>query len=154
MNLKHSIINNESYKTFLSKIIETIFKEVIHKGVMLDMSLIFITFDNIKKIFDKKIITQINETLKNLENLDFDFDFNYNNYENSPQREIKIKNNFNLTFKDNNKSMQSENTLKKKISKIYLIKNTENEDDEYKDDYFQKTEKKKKNKSFLCGLFC
>ena len=154
MNLKHSIINNESYKTFLSKIIETIFKEVIHKGVMLDMSLIFITFDNIKKIFDKKIITQINETLKNLENLDFDFDFNYNNYENSPQREIKIKNNFNLTFKENNKSMCSENTLKKKISKIYLIKNTENEDDEYNDNYFQKTEKKKKNKSFLCGLFC
>ena len=153
MNLKYSIINNESYETFLSKIIETIFKEVIHKGVMLDMSLIFITFDNIKKIFDKKIITQINETLKNLENLDFDFDFNYNNYENSPQREIKVRNNFNLTFKD--KSMQSENTLKKKISKIYLIKNTENEDeDEEYENKYQRTEKKKNIKSFLCGLFC
>jgi len=157
MVLKYSIINDESYETFLSKIIETIFKEVIHKGVMLNMSFIFITFDNIKKIYDKKIITQINETLKNLENLDLDFDFNYNDYENSPQREIKVRNNFNLTFKDN-KSIQSENTLKKKFSKIYLNKNSENdyeEDGDNKDEYnHHKTEKKKKSKSFLCGLFC
>ena len=153
MNLKYSIINNESYETFLSKIIETIFKEVIHKGVMLDMSLIFITFDNIKKIFEKKIITQINETLKNLENLDLDFDFNYNDIENSPQREIKVRNNFNLTFKEN-KSIQSENTLKKKYSKIYL-KNSEIDNEENDDNNGDhKTKKKKKNKSFLCGLFC
>jgi hypothetical protein len=149
MVLKNSIINNNTYEAFLSNIIETMFKEVINKGVLLDMCIIFITFDNIKKIFDKKAITQINDALKNLGNTNFDNDINIKEIEDSPEREIKVRNNFNLTFKEN-KSIQSENTYKKKES-IYLIENHE-KGSSMKD--FNCFGKNKRNKPFLCGLFC
>jgi len=116
--LKKVILKNESFTEFLEKVIKNFFKNVIKKGGKKDLACIFLCFSNLKQIYEKRNINQIDENLLMIENTSYNNEdyFNSNNKNETSVDSLKliitpckignIKSNNNISFKQD-KSLNS-----------------------------------------------
>ena len=124
-SLKYVILNDLEFNHFLEQSIINIFEQTIMKGGKLEMSMIFVCLEGIKKIFDNKDIKKIDKILNRLEKTSYEIDNKIINYVrnlssdeiNSPQ--LINHNNFsNITF---NKTLSGD-VIEKKKKKISFFK--------------------------------
>ena len=124
-SLKYVILNDLEFNHFLEQSIINIFEQTILKGGKLEMSMIFVCLEGIKKIFDNKDIKKIDKILNRLEKTSYEIDNKIINYVrnlssdeiNSPQ--LINHNNFsNITF---NKTLSGD-VIEKKKKKISFFK--------------------------------
>ena len=136
--LIENIINKSSFGQFLEDIVKNIFNAVINYGGNIDMSCLFICFENMKNLFFMKSLDKIIEIFDSIEKGFFeDDDIEKIPDSFSPQKSIKIKNYNNLTFKEA-KSNFSEDTTR------LITHNVNNNNNNIK---------KKKKFFSCCGLF-
>ncbi len=150
--MRKIILKNESFESFLEKVIKNFFNNVIQKGGKKDMACIFICFSNLKQIFEKKNINKIDEILIMIENTSYNEEyFNSNNKNDMSVDSLKLiitpskigtnKCNNNISFKEE-KSLTSVITQKNESTKISNNNNS------------NKKQIQKKTLLNCCGFFC